>query len=201
MRPLAVPLFAALLLPVPQPAESQTRQQVTAESVAQLLRTKGHAGYAIGTLRQEWGPVDQTTLTAIADSLTEIAIHFPGNTTRAASTRSNAAQTLLLSGKEGRGIAFAGAAKRLLRIALEANNGGALWSLTQLPDRQQSLRMLREVAVSDHRLAYAAVGHLGRDMGPEGVAVARELHVRDLVREPYAVRELASLAAHFKWPR
>ena len=192
--------MASLLL-VPHRSVAQKRAEVTAAGVAQTLRTKGHAGQAVRTLRQQDGPVDHATLAAIADSLTEIAIHFPGDSIRAARTRGYARSALLEAGVTGRGVAFSGSAERLLRIALEANSGGALWSLTRLPNKRECLDMMRQVAVSSHRLAHAAVGNLGRDMGQEGIAIARDLFIGDLVKEPSAVLELNSLAAYFKWRR
>jgi hypothetical protein len=96
------------------------------------------------------------------------------------------------------GTPYPGAGERLMRIVEYAPGvgirAGALHSLLAQPDRAQTLRYLRDVAVSGNQVAYVAVGFLGRDTGPEGLAILRELHRTDAVVEPIAKRELEGIA-------
>jgi hypothetical protein len=57
------------------------------------------------------------------------------------------------------------------------------------------------VATSIASIAHAAVGFLAREMGPEGLAVVRELYECDLVPHPRARRELAGIAHYHGWNR
>jgi len=171
-----------------------------AAEVAALLRQTGRPGAASRVLAQLDGPLPRERLDSIADTLVAVALSLRGDDHLTVLTRRSAVDALLLAGIGEGGVPYAGAPERLLRLALELPSGGALWSLTKMPDRRQALQYMRQVATADHGIAYAAVGHLGRDMGPEGLALLRQLHDQGLVTEEHALRELNALARYHGWP-
>lgn len=203
MKYLGFNVRLALLLGVlVTPAAAQRPfPDTSAAEIALLLRTKGMSGGALKILMQEHGPQPKGKLDAIADTLTEIAISYPGDSIRSVNVRYEALQTLAASGRRLRGIPYTGAAERLAQIALSGSSvrGGALYALTLIVDRGRALQLLRQVATSRNAIAYAAVGHLARDMGAEGLALARQLYLQDSAREPNAREELERMARYYKW--
>jgi hypothetical protein len=173
----------------------QPSRDSDAVRIAASMRSRGESGAALAILTQTRGPRSKQDLDAVADTLTEIAASLPGDDVTAVRTRNAARQTILLAGIGKSGTPYPGAAARLLQIAERSNSGGALWGLTQLPNKTESLGYLRKVATSDSKIAYAAVGHLARDTGPEGLAILRDLYRRGLITEPRA-RDEAATAAH-----
>lgn len=161
---------------------------------------QGNTGAAIRALRQQDGPHPRHELDAIADTLAAIAISYPGEDLASARIRDAARSALVLAsvGRQG-GTPYDGVADRLFRIAVQGNDGGALSALTRLRDRAQSRALLRSVAVSQHKLAFAAVDYVARRTGPEGLAVARELYREKLVTEQYAREVLARVASYHQW--
>lgn len=198
-----IPLLAAVITGVAgaELHAQHPRRDPDAAEIAALLRTKGYAGEALEILTQVGGPRPRQTLDAIADTLAEIAISHPGNDIEDVQIRGTAVSTLMHAGMGNGGIPYPGAAERLLRIVETAprNGGGALYAPTLIPNKAQALQFMRRVAISDSKLAYAAVGHLARNMGPEGLAVLRELHRQGLVSEPLARRDLAAVAKYHGW--
>jgi len=177
----------------------QISRNPDAAEVAMLLRTVGHGGQTGRVLAQIDGPQPKEKLDAFADSLTEVALSLQGDDFETVKARRSAVGALHLAGIGEGGTPYQGAAERLLRLALGLPSGGALGALTQLPNRGQALQFMRQVAISQHRLATPAVGHLGRDMGSEGLAMLRQLHRQGLVTQEWAPRELAGIAQYHGW--
>jgi hypothetical protein len=100
-------------------------------------------------------------------------------------------------------IPYSGAVARLARIAQSAQDmglrAGALVGLLAQPDLQASLQLVRSVAVSQDPLVETAVVLLGNEAGPEGLAVARELHRSGSVTQPYARSALDGIARYHRW--
>ena len=182
-------------------AAQQIFPDTAAAEISRLLRTKGISGRALQLLRQEHGSQPRNKLDAIADSLTSIAIYYPGDSVRHMRVRIEALDVLAASGKAGRGIPYQGATSHLLQIALSESQlrAGAVFALTQIANQGLALQSLRQVAVSRAGAAYVAIGHLARDMGPQGLAIARQIYLQDSVREPRARQDLEGLARYYGW--
>jgi hypothetical protein len=204
---LLLALVATHLTTTGLQAQIVSREPNAAE-VAALLRGHEHPGQALAVLTQIRGPQPQQKMDEIADSLVSIASAFPGNDARGSRTRDAALVTLVLAGigaREGaeRAVPYAGAADRLRRIAATANDvgirGGALRGLTKLPDKTRLLPFLRDVATSQNIAAWVAVDILTSDTGPEGKAIARELHRKRLVTQEIAWELLDRLAFAYGW--
>lgn len=180
----------------------RSHRDPSASEIATLLRTKGWAAEARDILTQVRGPRPRSTLDEIADTLAAVAIAHPGSGVDAERVRGTAVQTLMHAGRGNGGVPYPGAAERLLRIveADPANGGGALFALTVVSNQAQARQFMRQVAISDSKLAYAAVGHLARSMGPEGLALLRGLYQQGLIREPLARQHLGAIAKHHGWP-
>jgi hypothetical protein len=178
--------FRAVAVAVALVAGSELRSQTvspdsSAVEVAASLRRDGHAGKALLVLTQAGGRQPQQVMDEVADTLVAIAVSFPGNDASGASTRAVAQTTLLRAAKGesgavgagiGRGIPYAGAADRFIRIAETAQDvgirGAALWALTQLPNNAGLLPFLRQVATSQNPAAFRAVDLLADETGPAG---------------------------------
>jgi hypothetical protein len=130
--------FRAVAVAVALVAGSELRSQTvspdsSAVEVAASLRRDGHAGKALLVLTQAGGRQPQQVMDEVADTLVAIAVSFPGNDASGASTRAVAQTTLLRAAKGesgavgagiGRGIPYAGAADRFIRIAETAQDVG-----------------------------------------------------------------------------
>jgi plasmid stability protein len=112
------------------------------------------------------------------------------------------------------GIAFSGsgearvpdprAFEHLVEIHRNARDvgkrGGTLIVMKHLQERGRVLQYYREVAMlPDEPTAYQAMRLLTRETGPEGLAVARDLYIRDLVSQRGALIELAAAARTHGW--
>jgi hypothetical protein len=196
-------------------AASDGRSQGTSKSpdaaeVAAGLRARGNSGAAVAVLAQARGPESRRKMDEIGDSLVAIAAGLPGHDRHATATRATALSALMLAGmgETGvvgieRGVPYAGAADRLMRIALTGQDVGvrasALRGLTLLPDRSKLFPFLRQVATSKHHIAYVALTLLANETGPEGHGIARALYVGDKIIEPTA-REIGSgIAKEYGW--
>lgn len=178
--------------------------------VAALLRTHGHAGWAVSVLAQTRGPQTPQKLDEIADSLVAIAVGFPGMDFRGVTTRSAAQVALLSAGKGESGVVgtggatpYTGAADRLMRIAEDGGDVGvraaALWSLTQLPNRSKLLPFLRQMAESQNSAAIEAFTLLARETGPDGRAIARDSYRAGRITEPGAKEAAGRFAHAYGW--
>lgn len=206
-------LAIAMVLTLATGAELRS-QRITrdpdAAEVAALLRNQGRYGGAIAVLSQARGPEPQQKMDAIADSLVVIAVSFPGDDHRGASTRMAALRALLAAGTGESGVVgieravpYAGAADRLMQMAETAEDvgirGTALWALTRLPNKAKLLPYLHQFATSRNRVAYRAVTLLARETGPEGLAMARELYRGGRVTERTAKETLDRIALANRW--
>lgn len=181
----------------------QVPPEPSAAEIGALLRAEGRTGNATRILTQLDRQYPSELMNEVADTLAQIAISLSRSSDFSDVDAAMAAvSTLGQAGVGEQGTPYAGAAERLLRIAENAEPGvraGALSALIRMPDKRRVLTYLRRVAVSDIQAAYLAVGYLGRDMGPEGLEVLRELHRAGLVKEPLAQRELDALARYHGW--
>lgn len=182
----------------------------TASEVANLLRTRGHAGTARAVLTQAYGPKSSQAMDEIADTLTAIAGEYPGKDEHSASIRRAALSTLLLAGLGHTGIVgrdraspYPGAAKRLMLLTETADDvgirGASIDGLLQLPDRATTLAFLRQVATSNNKVAWFAVSCLGNRTGREGQAIARDLFRLGSVSDPTARETLDGIAKGYGW--
>ena len=159
----------------------------------------GEFADALMVLTQYRGTESRKKLDALADSLTAIAISETRGDVESVETHFRVVEVLARAGEGRVGIAYPGAAERLLRIAQATGSGGALSSLTRMPDRAQAIQLVRRVAYTETMLGSTAVGHLARDMGPEGLAAARELHEHNFLVGTPARCQLAILASYHGW--
>lgn len=191
-------------IPVPQ------KPDPSAADIAELLRSHASAGLVAWVLTQAYVTAPRSRLDSIADTLTHIAITFPGDDAKAARTRRAAEHALSLAGSGrigvdsgGKVVPYAGAASRLMRIVQNAQDPGirarALTSMLLLPDTAQRLPTLRKVATSRNGVAVTAVEILNLTSGPEGLEVLRELRRKGLVTEPNARRYLDRAASARGW--
>jgi hypothetical protein len=195
-----VVLSALILIRTDMAGQSQARRLDTdAAEVARSLRTSGDPGLALQVLTQQYGSVSPSKLNAIADSLVEIAMHFPGDSIKHVLTRQAALITLVDASRGSRGVAYAGGPERLLRLVQEGRSGGALWGITQIPNKVQALQMIRGLATSQNPMAHEAVRALANDLGAAGLEALRDLYRGNAITQREA-RQLASIiAANLKW--
>ncbi len=184
-------------------AQEPPRPPVTGAVAMQALRTQGHPGTALRTLRQVDGPVDRHVVDELADSLTAFVM---ANDDPALENQA-AMKALAVLGKAGdttgEGTAYAGAGERLMRIALSPGGafaGGAVYLIALLPDRHEAITRLSEFASSTSRSAYLGI-HALEGRGLEGQAALRSLHQRGVVRDPEARRSIESIAHRQGWGR
>ena len=195
----------ALLLILGTSANSVVAQQLfpdtSAAQISILLRTRGYGGRALRLLRQQEGTQLPSKLDAIADSLVAIATSLPGDSIREINIRYAALDILLAAGRTGSGVAYQGAAFRLIRIALSESpvRGGAVYALTRLADQDAALRSLKQVATARASTAYVAIEQLTRNMGPSGLQLARQIYTQDLVRDDRAHDALQRIARYYGW--
>lgn len=190
-------------------AQTPRLTEPTAADVARSLRTRASPGFARVVLTQALGARERHVMDEIADTLVAIAL-TPGTDELIYSVRSEAVSALTEAGVGYTGISdqiyavpYAGAVSRLVRLARAAQDMGlraaALVGLLAQPDRQASLQLVRSFAISQDPLAETAVVLLGNDAGPEGLAVARELHRSGSVTHPYARSALDGIARYHRW--
>ncbi len=175
-----------------------------AAEVAGLLRSRGVAGQAVAVLTQRRGPQVQSKLHAIADSLVAIAISYPGDDARGTRTRAAARGALVNAALGlGGGIPYAGGASRMVRIAVSSSSeaGGALWGISQLPNRGQALQHMEDLATSQHTIAWAAVELLSTSMGAPGLELLHRLYLQRAVTQPRAIEILNGVASYHGWSR
>lgn len=188
------------------PASGQRPGHIpSAHEVGELVRKSGIGGPAIAMLTRGDGGLTLPERDAIADTLVSIAISHPGNDTGAHRVRRLALRTLARAAlNRGSGGPYPGGGARLLRIVQHAPEvwarAYALSAISLLADEQEAREILRLVAVSDNEVASDAIGHLVDRVGPEGLAILKELHRTGAVTEPRARAALAGLAYHSRWP-
>lgn len=176
------------------------RPSPSAAEVAGLLRKQGVAGQALQVLTQTAGPQSTVVMNAIADTLVAIATTLPGDDVRGAQTRMKATETLMLAGIGRGGVPFEGAARRLFQIAEKRNSAGALWALTQLPNKSDALAFLRQAAVSPEPIALSAVDYLASKMEDAGISSLRELLRTRAIQQDEARRMAERIASARGWP-
>jgi hypothetical protein len=209
---LRCPAIAALLVSLYGSlafAQTPRLTEPTAADVARSLRTRASPGFARVVLTQALGARERHVMDEIADTLMAVAM-TPGTDELIYSVRSEAVSALTEAGVGYTGISdqiyavpYAGAVSRLVRIAQAAQDMGlraaALVGLLAQPDRQASLQLVRSFAVSQDPLAEFAVITLGNNAGPDGLAIARELHRSGSVTQPYARSALDGIARYHRW--
>lgn len=209
---LGCPALAALLVFAYGPlalAQTPMITEPSAADVARSLRTRASRGFALVVLTQALGSRPRHVMDEIADTLLAIAM-TPGTDPLIYSARSEAVNALTEAGVGYTGISgqtyaipYSGAVTRLVRIAQATQDMGlraaALVGLLAQPDRQMSLQRVRSFAVSQDPLAETAVVLLGNEAGPEGLAIARELHRSGIVTQPYARTALDGIARYHRW--
>jgi hypothetical protein len=185
-------------------------QRSPAAEIAHSLRTKGDDGRALPILTQARGRQPQFVLDEIADTLAAIAIGLPGYTVQSVRARSNAVTSLYLAGMgeaglpgAAHGVPYAGTSERLKRVSESSHDigvrGTALQSLSDLNQTSQFLPYLRQVAVSNSRIAYIAVKILVKSRGPAGRDIAQDLYKSGVVKEERALFVLQGAAATYGW--
>lgn len=210
LRCTAIAVLLVCLYGSLAPAQTPRLTEPTAADVARSLRTRASPGFARMVLTQALGARERRVMDEIADTLVAIAL-TPGTDELIFSVRSEAVSALTEAGVGYTGIVdradavpYAGAASRLVRIAQAAQDpdvrAQALRGLLDQPNRQASLQLIRSFAVSQDPLAEFAVVLLGNRAGPEGLAVARELHRSGSVTQPYARTALDGIARYHRWP-
>jgi hypothetical protein len=165
--------------------------------------------WVVRILVQDGRAQPQAKLDAIADALVEIVI--------SGTPQSNTARSLLVLAARSGPTPYAGALQRFIRIHREARDfatrTGALRDMTSAPNYASALAYLREVAVSTDSTASFAIDALINAVKPDSYwlnppaarqaaqDILRELYMRDLVREHYAIRAIHSYASVMGWRR
>ena len=175
-----------------------------AHAIAESIRQRRNVSHAVALLRQARGPEPQARLDAIADSVANIVISYPGSDTAALHIRS-LAREVLTSATTGirAGIPYAGGGERLLRIAQQASNVGeraaALSAITRLPSEEEALAILEAVAKSQNSVARLAITLLMTEMEEPGLAILENLYRTAAVTQPRARLAIELLGEDRKW--
>lgn len=164
------------------------------------LRTRGGVGDAVRILRQLDSTHTRRQRDELADSLTAFVVEHAGRY----ETINEVSRTMFALGEagalEGGGIPYSGTADRLVRIARETDlTGGAFYILSLTGDQEDVVRRLRELAVADSGLAFAAVSALDHCCGNRGVAALRALYRDQSVTPPSARHLLNQIASRRGW--
>lgn len=168
------------------------------------VRSAARPGAARAILAQQRGAHSRADRDALADSLVAIAIAFKRGDPIEMDRAARAARVALASAAApSRATPYEGAFEALTAIVERSGEVGVrastLWFVAQLPNGPAVREYLAEFAVSSDELAYYAVGLLGRETGPAGLARLRRLYRDGSVVEPNAVKELAGLAEYHGW--
>ncbi len=196
-------VVAGVLLACSTSAAAQEARPVTGAMAMQALRTQGHPGTALRTLRQAGSPVDRRVMDELADSLVAFVIAYERGTPADPAVRALSALGRAGERTDDEGTPYAGAGERLMRIAEAAEAGmiaGAVQLIAGLADRQEALARLSEFASSTSRSASLGI-HALEGRGLEGQAALRSLHQRGVVRDPEARRSIESIAFRQGWGR
>ncbi|MGQ0767563.1 MAG: hypothetical protein ACT4OZ_18110, partial [Gemmatimonadota bacterium] len=174
-----------------------------AAAIARTLRLQGHAGEAFEYLTERRARYTRASRDALADSLVAVALYYDGDDIESGKRRHAAVRALIDAGSmDSGGSVYPGAGERLFHIARQPKEIAslAIVVLPRLANRQQAINYLRAIAVSDSKLAFGAVERLGNDLGSERLAVLRQLHRDNLIRQSHARQSLQMFANIHGWP-
>lgn len=195
-------LSVLVLLLTATGAGAQDTRAAYRDSILQELRHRANGGHAAVTLLRATGTGHEPAVQqAFVDSL--LAVYDGAREKSALDTRVRGEILLALASAavaDGPGTPSSEAGDALYRLAL-AGSGGAAYAVSQRADRAAALRDLRALATSAGNVSSVAVRHLASTMGPDGVAVLRELYLGDAVSNAWARRSLSAVARDRGWKR
>jgi hypothetical protein len=198
MQTYTATVLSCLSLCVVAELNAQRPALQPARQIAEDLRDMRGSAMAVRLLRQMDGPRSVAELDEIGDTLAAIAISSTGKGETNRYARTAATDALIMAAIGSGGTSYAGAAERLYRIARDSRdgmNGGALAGLLRIPDRRITLDYMQRLATIDKLIARTAVILLASSLGPEGLAVLRDLH-RDSSVVHRDARDYLRLVAH-----
>jgi len=192
------------ILAAASPLAAQGRGSDQVSDVLERVRSGMVGDGAIAVLAQERGLYSRAERDALADSLVKIALVFETGGPIELNTASRQAMVAIAAaGAPERAQPYDGALSALARIFEGSGDASlratTLWFIAKNWRGVDAREYLASVASSEDDAAYYAVGLLGRETGPPGIARLQRLHRASAIHEARALAELAIFVNYYGW--